>query len=172
MDVGDPCTENCIEPPPCEPTCGGGGGSAPVDTTYLHEIETIDVCDNGMCGQTNEFEWHTYYSSNSGATFANRLDVRLEGIPSTFRALVDYIAIYKQPGYGNDLLQSDVVETDTFSHSDQFEPSPRWDGFDDGVMKGEGGEKCSFPRYQNAQPGCTPEYIWQRMNQSMIWNAN
>jgi hypothetical protein len=162
--------------PVCDPdsrTCGGGGGGggsgAPPDTTWLHEVEVIHVCDNANCGETNEFEWHTYYSSNSGSTWSNRLDVRLVGFPSTYDALVDYIALYKKLVSSNERLTSDVVETDGTSGDDHFTPSPIYNALEDVFMRPEGGYQCGFwPRYQNAPEDCNA-FPWSEVQQSFLW---
>ena len=158
----------------CDPdakTCdgGGGGGGAPPDTSYLWDVEVIHVCDNGLCDQTNEFEWHTYYSSNSGSTWSDRLDIRIEGIPSTYEAIYGYIAIFKKPTYTNELLTTDVIETDDLSGTDHFTPSPIYNALEYYVMKPEGAYMCGFyPRYHNAPEDCQ-QFPWSQVQQSFVW---
>ena len=110
-----------MNPLPCHPDCGsGGGGGAPPDTSWVWEVEVISVCDNGQCGETNEFEWHTYWSGNNGSTWQNRLDLRVVGVPHTWAGIFGFIAIFRSPNAANEKLQSDVVETDGITPSDHF----------------------------------------------------
>lgn len=64
-----------------EETCddGSGGGGPPINPAlFLDAIETYHICDNGYCGETNEFEFRAW-DSNGFFEF----NVRCEGIPST-----------------------------------------------------------------------------------------
>jgi hypothetical protein len=160
-----------MNPLPCYPDCGGGGGGgAPPDTTFLWEVEVISVCDNAQCGETNEFEWHTYHSANSGSTWTNRLDLRIVGIPSTWAGYFGFIAIFKAPMASNEMLQSDVVETDGITPSDHFTPSPRWHSWGPTHMIVEGDERCTpaTPRYNGESPDCAA-FPWREVQQSMFW---
>ena len=125
---------------PDDPTgCGGSSDvfSSTSDTTYLENVIIIGVCDNGMCWQDNEFEWHTYFSTDNGATWGNRKDIQIQGVPSTYEHTYHVPALFRKPRLSSDRIQSDVVETDTWSPSDHFNPSPQW-SLNDNYLKSEG----------------------------------
>lgn len=119
----DPNTS--LEPCPSEDV-GSGGGTITPDTTYLQHVVIIGVCDNGDCSQGNEFEWRTYFSSNNGATYGSRYDLRVEGVPSNFEGTWNFPALLKKIRNPQDFVKSDVVETDWSSPDDHFNPSPTW----------------------------------------------
>lgn len=149
---------------------GGGGGSIPPpDTTYLEHVIIISVCDNGACAQGNEFEWHTYFSTDNGATYGSRFDLRVEGVPSDFEGTWDFPALLKEIRSPQHRVKSDVVETDWAHPDDKFEPSPIWD-YDNvyGRLKGEGDWRCDYPKPYGGTYTCGV-YFWKEVNQSMRW---
>ena len=142
----------------------------------LHNLIVVHVCDNDNCEEGNEFEWHTYISRNGGSTFSNRLDLRLEGIPSEYQGTLDQIALFAKPRpFSNDLIQSDVVETDGISPSDHFTPSPRWRAStfstpsENGAIKSEGDLRCGYVRPDGFVYYCDQGIFWREVNQSMLW---
>ena len=159
-------------PLPCGENCGtGGGGGTVADTTFLWHLIIIDVCDNYNCNEGNEFEWHTYFSTNSGSTWGNRRDIRLEGIPSNveYNELI-YPALLKKIRASNEKITTDIVETDAISGSDHFEPSPVWSSTDIGSWKTAGDNRCGYPKYYGGTYECAqpPFYIvWKEVNQTM-----
>jgi len=158
---------------PCDPDCGGGTG-APPDTTFLEDVVVINVCDNFDCGEGNEFEWHTYFSNNNGSTWTDRHDLRVEGVPSDVNEVWHIPALFRKvhDPY-NEMIQSDVVETDFSSPDDHF-GSPQWHQADDGYLKTEGEPRCNPTYYA---PNGTPYdcaqppyyYVWREVGQSMWW---
>jgi hypothetical protein len=160
---------------PCDPDCGGGTG-APPDTTFLENVIVIDVCDNGNCLEGNEFEWHTYFSNNNGATWTDRHDLRVEGVASDVNETWHVPALFRKVhDPNNEMIQSDVVETD-FSTPDDHFGSPQWHQSDDGYIKTEGELRCDPTHYA---PNGTPYecaqppyyYIWREVGQSMWWRT-
>ena len=80
MDEGtlaDIARQMCLED--CGGGTGGGGGGSPPSppSTYLERIATQGICDNGFCGEGNEFEFRAM--TPGGTTNA----IRIEGIQST-----------------------------------------------------------------------------------------
>lgn len=149
---------------------GGGANIAPADTTYLEHVIVIDVCDNGMCTQGNEFEWHTYFSSDNGATYGSRYDRRVEGVPSNYEETWNIPALLKKIRYPQDMIISDVVETDVISSSDHFDPSPTWDYYNlQGRLKFEGDNRCGWPKPYGGTYTCDGVFFWKEVNQSMRW---
>lgn len=161
----DPQAINCEE--------GGGGGGAPADTTFLQDVVIIAVCDYFDCNQGNEFVWHTYFSTDGGATFGNRTDVRFEGVPSTVEATWHVPVIFKEPHTLNDVIQTDVVETDIGGSDDAFLPSPRWNSTEKNVIKSHGDLRCGPPPYPRPpQLGgyyTCGQLIWREIQQSLRW---
>lgn len=116
MTIGD---QQCWE------DCGGGGGGGgpppPSDTLWGDTLVTHGICDNGNCGEGNEFEISVIYPTGTGYT------VRCEGIGST-----EVIRLrYRCNGYTNKLSETApnespyndlirVIETDGFSADDWF----------------------------------------------------
>lgn len=152
---------------------GGGGGGAPADTTFLQDVIIIAVCDYFDCNQGNEFEWHTYFSTDGGATFGNRTDVRLEGVPSTVEATWHLPIILKKPRTFNDVIQTDVVETDIGGSDDHFDPSPRWNTTENGLYKSHGDLRCGPPPYPRPQHlggyyNCG-QLIYREIQQRLTW---
>lgn len=171
LEPCDPVT--AIEPCPSEEIGGGGGGTLAGDTTYLRDIVILGVCDNGNCDEGNEFEWHTYFSADSGRTWTDRRNIRLEGIPSDYAATVNIAAVLKEPRGLRELITTDVVETDFWSPDDHFDPSPVWRYDENGRLKSEGDLRCNPPRinqYGDFTCGVPPlNYFWREVNQSMRW---
>jgi hypothetical protein len=153
---------------PCTDETAGGGG-APTDTTFLETVVIPGVCDNGDCNQNNEFEWHTYISHDNGATFTGRVDVLLQ-LPSEYENIVHIPAVFARPRpNSNDLIQSDVVETDTFSPDDHF-GSPRWDPSQNNAMMSEGELRCGHVNPDTGERfDCSSSFTWREVNQSMRW---
>lgn len=167
--------------------CGGGGGPySPPDTTFLQDVSIISVCDNYGCLETNEFEWHTYFSTNNGSTWTDRRDIRIEGVYSVddFRSHIP--ALFRKLRSSNERIQSDVVETDIWS-DDHF-GSPQWSLGANGMMRFQGASKCGVTITTTKDWGPTPppyviectggsygggpyQYLdWKEVNQSMVWN--
>ena len=86
---------------------GGGGGGGGSTSTVWTKIETQGVCDNGNCGEGNEFEIHL---ASTGARLA-----RWEGVPSTGAAYPNRVILAYPPGLPVNLT---VKETDTWPSSD------------------------------------------------------
>ena len=151
---------------------GGGGITAPRDTTFLQFLIVIEVCDVGSCvfGH-NEFEWHTYYSANNGVTWTDRHDLRIEGVPSYHERTVNAPALFKKIRYSWEKITSDVVETDSWG-DDHFTPSPRWSYGEAGRMKSEGDSRCGYPKYYGGYYDCYDFNLfpWKQVNQNMSWN--
>lgn len=153
--------------------CGGGSDvSVTSDTTFLENVIIISVCDNGDCYQGNEFEWHTYFSTDNGSTWGNRYDLRVEGVGSTSEQTWHYPALFKKPRISSDRIQSDVVETDTFSPNDHFDPSPQW-SYQDNFLKSEGDSRCGYPRTYGGTYDCfgLQPFPWKEVNQNMTWHS-
>jgi hypothetical protein len=153
----DECGDNC------------GGSMTPTDTTFLEFLVIIGVCDNGNCSEGNEFEWHTYFSTNSGSTWTDRTDLRIEGVPSNIEQTIHLPAIFKKPRSSTQMIQSDVVETDFWSGDDHF-GSPQWHYSESGFLKSEGSTRCGWPKYYGGYYDCGTPYFWSEVNQSMLWH--
>lgn len=162
--------ETAIEP--CANESVGGGGTIAGDTTYLRDFVILGVCDYWDCGQGNEFEWHTYFSADSGATWTNRRDIRLEGIPSEYAATVNIPALLRKPRTLREMIITDVVETD-WQFDDHFDPSPTWIYSENGRLKTEGDLKCNPPyvnQYGDFTCGVPPlNFFWREVSQTMRW---
>lgn len=160
---------NC--PPSSVESCddGGSGGGGGQDVTLLRDLVVIDVCDNGDCAQGNEFEWHTYFSTDNGSTWINRVDLRLEGVPSNIEVVVNMPVLYNEPRFPDQMIQSDVVETDSFSPDDHFNPSPQWLYNENGALKFEGELRCDYPKYYGGTYTCGTPYFWREVNQTFVW---
>lgn len=139
------------------------------DTTYLEHVIIISVCDNWNCDEGNEFEWRTYFSSDDGATYGSRFDLRVEGVPSNFEGTWNFPALLKEIRYPQDRVKSDVVETDWAHPDDKFEPSPIWDYYNtDGRLKAEGDWRCDYPTPYGGTYTCDV-FFWKEVNQSLRW---
>jgi hypothetical protein len=173
--LGNLMVPNAIAKTVLPPDSGGGGGGSlgPRDTTFLHDLVVIAVCDVGSCDfGHNEFEWHTYYSSNNGSTWVNRVDLRIEGVPSNDERMVDAPALFNKIRYSWEKITSDVVETDSWG-DDHFTPSPIWSYGEAGKLKSEGDSRCGYPRYYGGYYDCYDPQLpfpWREVNQSMAWN--
>ena len=161
---------------PCDPDCGGGGDPAPHDTTFLETLVVLGVCDNGNCSETNEFEWHTYISHDNGATFSGRLDLRLVGIPSDYENHIHEIALFAKPQpYSSDLIESDIVETDGISPSDNYggrrwHPATYSTQSENNMMLSEGDHvRCEYVDSYGRTWYCDQGIFWRDVNQSMLW---
>jgi hypothetical protein len=153
---------------------GGGGTTGPRDTTFLQVLVVIDVCDDWSClfGH-NEFEWHTYYSANNGATgtWTNRFDLRIEGVPANHERSLNSPALFKKIRYSWEKITTDVVETDSWG-DDHFTPSPIWSYGEAGRLKSEGSPRCGYPKYYGGYYDCYDMNLfpWKEVNQNMAWN--
>lgn len=177
----------CDEPGglPCEPP-----PYSPPDTTFLQDVVILGVCDNYECAEGNEFEWHTYFSINTGSTWTDRRDVRIEGINSSADLRFHIPALFRKLRSNDERIQSDVVETDIWS-DDHWVPSPQWSLLANNMMRFQGDGRCGFDgpfgRYNSDFWGPHPPYNynceyashdgqaaqyydWKQVNQSMIWN--
>jgi len=108
------------DPAACE---GGGGGGPPpaTDTTFLLHLVVLDVVDNGMPWQTNEFEWRALYVVNGVSTDYSVL--RITGIPKDLVAFYNEVLITRKPSStANAQILVNVVETDAFG-DDTFPPT-------------------------------------------------
>jgi hypothetical protein len=166
---------NAIAKTVLPPDSGGGGGGSlgPHDTTFLHDLVVISVCDVGSCDfGHNEFEWHTYYSSNNGSTWTNRVDLRIEGVPANDERMVDAPALFNKIRYSWEKITTDVVETDSWG-DDHFTPSPIWGYGESGKLKSEGDSRCGYPRPYGGIYDCYDMYLfpWKEVNQNMLWNS-
>lgn len=104
--------------------CGGGGlgggGSSPY--THADTIKTVGICDNGNCGEGNEFEWRSFAPGSIG--YSPILRCTGVGANDTYAVLsrcgsdrVDN----RVPGVGGiPYLDVQVVETDSFGGDDVF----------------------------------------------------
>lgn len=103
------CEPNVEE---CDPP-GGGGGIGGGPHTRLKDLVILHVCDFAICEDANEFEWHTYYSSNSGGSWTNRTDVQIVGLTG-FEELanIDIPLIAKTAVASNERILTDIIEFD------------------------------------------------------------
>ncbi len=107
----------------CWEDCGGGGGGGPpppTDSLWGDTLVTVNICDNGNCGEGNEFEVSGIYPTGVGYT------VRCEGIGSTAIVRMRYVC----NGYLNKISESAptevsyvdvrVIETDGWPNPDDW----------------------------------------------------
>jgi hypothetical protein len=97
----------------------------------------------------------------------------MEGVPSDVNEVWHIPALFRKVrDTYNEMIQSDVVETDFSSPDDHF-GSPQWRLEDDGYLKTEGEPRCdgyyapNGTPYECAQPPYY--YVWREVNQSMWW---
>jgi len=157
---------------PCDDCTGGGGTGAPSDTTFLDVFVVIDVCDNLDCWEGNEFEWHTYFSTNNGTTWTNRTDTRLTGIASTSENQFMVPVLFKKIRSSNEKVQTDIVETDGWG-DDHFTPSPQWGYGEATKFISAGGSKCGYPRPEGGYFDCYDPYLpfpWREVNLDLTWH--
>jgi hypothetical protein len=164
----------------CDPTAiscdgdgGGGGGGGPIAATLLNDLTIIGVCDFGFypnnCGNdTNEFEWHTYYSNNGGQTWTNRTDVQLNGVPAYYEGVnINVPLIAKQAVAPNERITTDIIEDDGSWQTDTWYGSP-WtpDMFTPNTIQNIGSVRCNAARPGGGTYSCPP--AWKEINQHLI----
>lgn len=104
--------------PGCPPEDGGGGGSGDPPppqggpgNTYLTGLETFGECDNGICFESNEFEFHAHSTVGFHV-------LRLEGVgPTVTWNNISYLIAPYSPTNGVTILMS-AWETDGWPNPD------------------------------------------------------
>jgi hypothetical protein len=158
----------------------------PSDTTFLEDVVILGVVDNYSATESNEFEWHTYFSTDNGSTWTDRHDFRLEGVRSYSNYHLHLPVLFRKLRSSNERIKSDVVETDIWA-DDHF-GSPQWNTLENNVMMFEGEGLCGQTiYYQKSWGGTPPPYViecgyqsitgrppqyydWKSVNQSFAWN--
>lgn len=108
----------------CQEDCGGGGGGQPARWTYLRRIWTYQVCDNNLCGETNEFNFVATVLA-TGMTS----EIRIEGIPSTADLPFNTLMIHADPATAGQINVA-VRETDNWGddHWNEVTYNPNYSG--------------------------------------------
>lgn len=100
---------DCPPPPPPPPP--------PSDTTLLQNFSVGDICDNGNCGEGNEFEFRAKYFING--SLAGSGTVRFEGIRRFTSNFVNAKLIFKRiRENSSETITVQVIETDGFPNPD------------------------------------------------------
>ena len=111
----------------CGDECGGGpGGGNPPPSTNVTRIQTRGVCDMD-CSAGNEFEFRAKAYSNSTNALVTQGTARITGVQccsyigAAWSGSMPMILTTIASGVYIDV---DVVETDSFSPDDNFDPNP------------------------------------------------
>lgn len=89
---------------------GGGGGTPSYRHTYLKRIQTYGICDNGFCGEGNEFEFRAVVGGSSRT-------VRVEGVADWDDVARNDVLFYNSP-YGVGTIKVYTKETDGWMNVD------------------------------------------------------